>query len=426
MDDFCYRGGALYCEDVAIADIAAAYGTPVYVYSKHTFLGHLDRISNAFDEFDPTICYSIKSCHNLSILRMLADHGSSFDVVSGGELRRALEIGADPSRIVFAGVGKTDEELTAAIDCGIGWFNVESEQELARIDEVASGLGCRARVALRVNPDVDPHTHRHTTTGKRETKFGVDVDRARRVFAEFSRAEHVALSAIHLHIGSPVNRIEPYVDAVTKAVELIDLLRGDGFDIEMLNIGGGFGAHYEGQEAPPATAYADAIAPILRGRGLKLILEPGRSISANAGILIGRTICTKRGGDRSFVITDAAMTELIRPALYDAYHFVWPVTPANGLIPQRRSKDLAMEGTELVDVVGPVCESGDFLARNRRLPPVARGDLIAVFSAGAYAAVMASRYNSRPLAPEVLVDGTTHRLIRRRETYDDLVAHERL
>jgi len=425
MDDFSYRSGSLYCEDVAIADIAAACGTPVYVYSKRTFLGHLDRISEAFAEFDPTVCYSIKSCHNLSILRMLADHGSSFDVVSGGELRRALEIGADPLRIVFAGVGKTDEELTAAIDCEIGWFNVESEQELARIDALARKMGRRARVALRVNPDVDPHTHRYTTTGKRETKFGVDVDRARRVFAEFGRSLHATLRAIHLHIGSPVNRIAPYVDAVTKAVELIDLLRGDGFDIEMLNIGGGFGAHYEGQEAPLAATYADAIAPILRGRCLNLIIEPGRSISANAGILIGKTIGTKRGGDRSFVITDAAMTELIRPALYGAYHFVWPVSPANGLIPTHRSKDLAMEGAELVDVVGPVCESGDFLARNRRLPPVERGDLIAVFSAGAYAAVMASRYNSRPLAPEVLVDGTTHRLIRRRETYDDLVAHER-
>jgi diaminopimelate decarboxylase len=425
MDHFTYKGGELFCEDVPVSEIADAQGTPAYIYSRQTFLDHFDRFRAAFAELDPVVCYSIKSCHNLTILKMLRQRGSSFDVVSGGELARAIEIGADPSKIVFAGVGKTDDEIRFAIESGIGWFNVESEQELERITHVAKALNRKATAALRVNPDVDPHTHRYTTTGKKETKFGVDVERARRVFAEFGRSDHVNLTAIHIHIGSPVNTIEPYVASTTKAIELISSLRSDGFDVNALNIGGGFGAHYQGSEAPPAKDYADAVVPLLRGADLQLILEPGRSISGNAGILVGRTIFTKRSGDRQFIISDAAMTELIRPALYEAYHFAWPVRPPAGMIPPNRSQDLKLDGTFLMDLVGPVCESGDFLAKDRWLPPVERGDLMAVFTAGAYASVMASRYNSRPQAPEILVEGDSYRVIRRRETFDDIVALER-
>ncbi len=426
MDYFSYARDELFCEDVRVADIAAAHGTPVYVYSRQTFLDHLDRVRSAFSELNTLVCYSIKSCHNLNILRILEEHGASFDVVSVGELRRALEVDADPSQIVFAGVGKTDEEIGFAIDAGIGWFNVESEQELERVNHIAGKLNRTAGCALRVNPDVDPKTHRYTTTGKKETKFGVDLERARRVFAEFGNRSGVDLRGIHIHIGSPVNTVDPYVRSTQKAVALIELLRGDGHTIDTLNIGGGFGAHYTGDEAPPAKSYADAVAPILHGTGLRLILEPGRSIAANAGILVGRTIFTKAGGDKRFLITDAAMTELLRPALYDAYHFAWPVKPPSGFAPAHRSADLKPAGSVLVDVVGPVCESGDFLAKDRWLPPMERGDLLAVFSAGAYAAVMASRYNSRPLAAEVLVEGDRFRLIRRRETYDDMVRHERV
>ena len=425
MDHFHYKDNELHCEDVPVARIAEAHGTPAHVYSRRTFLDHFDRIKSAFAEADPTICYSIKSCHNINILRMLAEHGSSFDVVSGGELARALEAGADPKGMVFAGVGKTEEEIRRGLECGIGWFNVESEQELELIERIATGLNLRANVAIRVNPDVDAHTHEHTTTGRRENKFGVDFARARRLFETHRDSKYVRMSGLHVHIGSPVNRVEPLVEAVTKAIELIESLRSDGFVIDALNIGGGFGAYYEGSEAPTAARYAEAIIPVLRGRGLRLILEPGRSIAGNAGILIGRVLYIKRGVDRRFVITDAAMTELLRPALYGAYHFAWPVRPANGLVPPYRGRDLELEGTQLMDVVGPVCESGDFLARDRMLPPMEQGDLIAVFTTGAYGSVMASHYNSRPQAPEVLVDGQTFRLIRRRETYEDLVALER-
>ncbi len=425
MDCFSFRNNELYCEDTPVSRIAEEVGTPCYIYSKRTFLDHLERIGTAFAELNTVICYSIKSCHNLNILRVLREHGASFDVVSVGELKRALEVGAEPSRIVFAGVGKTDHEIRTALEVGIGWFNVESEQELEQINRIAGEMKTQAGCALRVNPDVDPLTHRYTTTGKKETKFGVDLERARRVFHDMGRSEHLRLTGIHIHIGSPVNTVEPYVRSAKKAVELIDSLRDDGFEINTLNIGGGFGAHYREQEAPPAAHYAEAVLPVLRDKGLTLILEPGRSIAANAGILVGRTIFVKSSGDKKFLITDAAMTELLRPALYDAYHFAWPVKPRDGFVPPARDHEYKTAGMVMMDVVGPVCESGDFLAKDRPLPPMQRGDLLAVFSAGAYASVMGSRYNSRPLAPEVLVDGDAFRVIRRRESYEEMVALER-
>lgn len=425
MDDFHYQSGVLHCEDVPTGRLAEEFGTPLYVYSTRTLVDHFTKVTAAFAPLGAQVCFSVKSCQNLTILRLLREHGAAFDVVSGGEIARALEAGADPSGIVFAGVGKTDQEIRFALDRGVGWFNVESEAELTNIGAIASSLGTTARCALRVNPDVDPHTHVYTTTGKRETKFGVDLDRARRVFRDFTDAKGIRLAGIHLHIGSPVNTIEPYVQSITKGLALIDDLRRAGFAIEAINLGGGYGAHYDGDEAPPASAYAEHIVPLLRNRGLHVLVEPGRSIAANAGVLLTKTLYTKSSGDKEFVIVDAAVNDLLRPALYGAFHFAWPVKPAGGAVPPSRSADLAPDGSQLVDIVGPVCESGDFLAKDRHLPPITRGDLICIFSAGAYGFVMSSQYNSRPRAAEVLVDGDRATLIRRRETYDDLVAAER-
>ncbi len=438
MDHFEYRGGTLSCEDVSVDRIADAVGTPAYVYSAATLSDHYDAVAQAFAPLNPTICYSIKSCANIHICRLLRLRGSGFDVVSGGELVRAIEAGCDPAKIVFAGVGKTDAEINDALDAKIGLFNIESEAELANLIDIARkrrdrvGTECdaaketpRVSAALRVNPDVDPKTHRYTATGLKETKFGVDLDRARRVFQEYGRQEAVHLRGIHLHIGSPVNTVEPYVEAIQRGLTLIDELRRDGFNIDTLDIGGGFGAHYQADEAPPASQYAAAIVPLLQGRGLRIIMEPGRSIAANAGILIARVVYVKQSGDRRFVIVDAGMNDLIRPALYEAYHHIWPVSREEAFVPNGRIADAAIAGTTPVDVVGPVCESGDFFAKDRPLPPVKRGDLLAVFSTGAYGMVMASHYNSRPNPPEVLVEGDSFRIIRRRETYDDLLAAER-
>jgi len=425
MDRFDYRNGHLFCEDVAVSDIAEAVGTPVYIYSAATLLGHYRNIAEAFAELDATICFSIKSLQNLHVLKLLADAGSGFDVVSGGELARAQAVGADCSRIVYAGVGKTDREINEAIAAGIGLFNVESEAEFENLSRLAAAAGRPVRAALRVNPDVDPKTHRYTTTGKKETKFGVDIERAERFFECYGADANVRLDAIHLHIGSPVYSAGPYVDAITKTLDLIDRLKAAGMAVRTLDIGGGFAADYEPGAAPSAAEYAEQIVPLLRGTGLEIILEPGRSIACNAGLLLSRVLYVKQGGERNFVIADAAMTDLIRPALYEADHFVWPVQLAEGADAPSRTIDSAAEGGVKVDVVGGVCESSDFLATDRVLPPMQRGDLLAVFSAGAYGFVMSSQYNSRPRAAEVLVEGDTWRLIRRRENYDDLFAAER-
>jgi len=426
MDHFRYHDGALWCENVPLTHLVERFGTPLFVYSRRTLLDHYERFTAAFAELQPAICFSVKSCQNLHILRLLQPREAWFDVVSGGELQRALEAGASPSRIVFAGVGKTDAEMQAALEADIAWFNVESEQELESLAAVARQTGRTARVAVRVNPDVDPHTHVYTTTGKKQTKFGVDIDRAAELFDRFRSDPSVNLSGLHLHLGSPVNTVEPFVRATTLALELIEQLGRAGHRVTALNLGGGFGAHYQGAEAPAASDYAAALVPLLKGRGLNVLFEPGRSLIANAGALLTRTIYVKQSGGRTFLIVDAAMTELIRPALYGAYHFVWPVAPAGGLIPPHRGPDLRMDGTACVDVVGGVCESGDFLAKDRWLPPVQRGDLLAIFTTGAYGFTMSSQYNSRPRAAEVLVEDNSGRLIRRRETYDDLVACERV
>lgn len=425
MDHFNYRDGQLYCEDVPVSKLADEFGTPLYIYSKATLVHHYRQIAQAFKSVKPTICYSIKSNGNLAVCRALAAEGCGFDVTSGGELYRALKAGGDPGKIIYAGVGKTDDEIREAINAGIAAFNIESEAEIENIDRIAGLMNKQAVGALRVNPDVDPKTHKHTTTGKKETKFGVDIERAERVFEQYRGLKNLRIAGIHLHIGSPVYEIQPYVDAVTKATALIDRLTERGHKIEWLDLGGGFAVNYENPEqALPITEHAKALLPLLEGKPYKIALEPGRYIAGNAGILVGRVLYRKTGGEKKFVIVDAAMNDLMRPMLYDSYHFIWPVQPDAANIPQKREKQLEPRNGELVDIVGPICESGDFLAKGRPLPQTKRGDLLAIFTAGAYGFAMSSNYNNRPRAAEILVDGSTYTLARRREKYADLVAHE--
>ena len=424
MDHFSFRDGRLFAEDVDVESIAAEVGTPVYVYSKATFLDHLQGIRKAYAELDTTVCYSVKACSNINILKFLADAGSGFDVVSGGELYRVLQADGDPSKVVYAGVGKTDSEITEALNGGIAYFNIESEAELENLIRLAEQQKCQAKAALRVNPDVQYSTHAFIATGQKETKFGVDIERAKKVFTNHGGNEWVSLCAIHVHLGSGGKTINPYVEAVETVLPLIDELRKDGHTIEALDLGGGFGADYESNTVPSAENYAGGIVPLLKDKDLKLILEPGKSICANAGVLLTRVLYVKEGGTKKFIIVDAAMNDLIRPCLYDAFHFIWPTKVANELVPVGRGKDLKLPGLEKVDVVGPICEGADFLAKERDLPAVARRDLLAVYTAGAYGFTMSSNYNSRCRAPEVLVSGNEFAVIRKRETYQDLIALE--
>jgi len=424
MDCFDYRNGRLFAEDVSVEAIAESVGTPVYVYSKATFADHLQKIQAAYDQLDTTICYSVKACGNVNILRFLAGLGSGFDVVSGGELYRVLQAGGDPSKVVYAGVGKTDAEIVEALEAGIGYFNIESEAELENLVAIARRQSKRTRAALRINPDVEYKTHTYITTGKKETKFGVDIERAISIFDKYGGDRTINLCAVHVHLGSGGRTIDPYVDVVKKILPVIDELRKRGHTVETLNLGGGYGADYESNTVPSAAQYADGLIPLLQDKDLRLILEPGKSICANAGIMLTRTVYTKRGGSKKFVIVDAGMNDLIRPSLYQAFHFIWPANVEDRFVPARREKDLAPDGTEVVDVVGPICEGADFFAKDRALPPVKRGDLLAVFAAGAYGFSMSSNYNARGRAAEVLVDGGTFSVIRKRETYEDLIALE--
>jgi diaminopimelate decarboxylase len=424
MDYFNYKNGKLFAEDTDVERIAAEVSTPVYIYSKATFKNHLQKIKEAYSELDTTICYSVKACGNINILKFMADAGSGFDIVSGGELYRVLQAGGEPSKIVYAGVGKTDKEIIEALNARIGYFNIESEAELENLIRLAKQEGNQPKAALRINPDVDPKTHRYTTTGKKETKFGVDIERAQKIFADYGRNTVVKLCAIHIHLGSAGKTVEPYVEAIEKVLALIDQLRKDGFTIEAMDIGGGYGADYVTAEAPTAADYAAAIVPLLAGKNLKLILEPGASIAANAAILVTQVLYLKSSGSKKFVIVDAAMNDLIRPPLYGAFHFIWPTKVDKKFTPPRRDRDLQLAGTEVVDVVGPVCESADFFAQDRTLPPTKRGDLLSIFTAGAYGFAMSSNYNARSRAAEVIVDGSKFSVIRKRETYEDLVALE--
>jgi diaminopimelate decarboxylase len=426
MDHFRYRDRELYCEDIPARDLADRFGTPLYVYSAAALVGRLKELQTAFAELDPLVCYSVKANSNLGILKLMAEHGSGFDVVSGGELHRVTTAGGDAARSVFAGVGKTDEEIRDALRAGVLLFNVESEAELDAIDAVARAEGVKAPIALRVNPDVDPRTHRYISTGKKESKFGMDIDRALRAADRVLGMDGLAMTGLHMHIGSQITSTEPYARASAKAAELIGQLRAMGHDIRWCNMGGGFGIDYRGGESKPLAAFAEVMVPVLKPTGCRLAMEPGRSIAGNAGILISRVIFNKQSGDKRFVIQDAAMNDLIRPALYEGFHRIWPVRVPEGSPAWPDDFEADIPGTEPRDVVGPVCESGDFLAQDRPLPPVGRGDLLAVFSAGAYGMVMASNYNTRPRAAEVLVDGSDARLVRRRETLEDLIGPERV
>ena len=426
MDFFQYRDGQLFCEDVAVDDIMAKVGSPAYIYSKATFERHYDALVEAFAELDPIICYSIKSCGNLNIVKMLAERGSGMDAVSGGEIFRAQQAGADMSKVVYAGVGKTDAEIERGIEAGIGWFNIESEAEFENIAAIAERMGKTANGALRVNPDVfDPKTHDKTTTGKKETKFGVDIERAKRFFQSYGHNKHCRLTAIHLHIGSPIYSPDPYVQAITKAVEMIDGLRAEGYTIDTLDIGGGYAADYESGKSPKYSAYAEAIVPLLRGKDLQLIIEPGRTISGNAGVLACKVSFIKTGGSKTFAIVDTGMHHLIRPSFYEGFHFAWPTKVSAEQVPDKRAMEMDLPGLKTYDVVGPICETSDTLAAGRALPELKRGDGLCFFTAGAYGMVMASNYNTMQRPPEVMVDGGKATVIRRRETYDDLVEQER-
>ncbi|MEN6577248.1 MAG: diaminopimelate decarboxylase [Phycisphaerales bacterium] len=427
MDLFRYSGGALLAEGVDVERIAAQVGTPAYIYSRATFEDHLAKVRKAYRALDPMICFSVKACGNLHVLKLMAERGSGFDIVSGGELYRVLQAGGNPANVVYAGVGKTDEEIIQAIRAGIGYFNVESEEELEnliRLAERHAGPGTTLKAALRVNPDVDYRSHAYFETGKKETKFGVDIERAVSVFDTYAGGSKVRLCAIHVHLGTGGKTIDPFVDAVRKILPLIDRLREKGHVVEALDLGGGYGADYETETVPSAEQYAAGLVPLLQGKGLRLILEPGKSICANAAILLTRVLYTKQGGNKKFIIVDAGMNDLIRPSLYGAFHFIWPARVDARFVPTARSKDLHVEGGEVVDIVGPICEPADFLAKDRSIPPVKRGDLLAVFTAGAYGFTMSSNYNARGRAAEVLVEGNSFRVIRKRETYEDLVALE--
>lgn len=424
MDFFQYKNGVLHAESIAVRELAERFGTPLYIYSQATLVRHLTQIQEAFAEADPLICYSVKSNGNLALARVMARLGSGFDVTSGGELYRAILAGAPGRKIVFAGVGKSKAELARALQTGVFLFNVESEEELHFLGGVARELDIPAPVALRVNPDLPPKTHAKTDTSVKGVKFGLDIETVLDVARGVLGHSHLRVIGLHMHLGSPILSADPYRMGATKGEHLVGELRKMGHPITVLNMGGGFGIHYRKQEALPASAFAAEILPVVKRLGCKLVLEPGRFIVGNAGILVSRVLYRKESGGKKFVIQDAAMNDLIRPTLYDSFHRIWPVNLPKGAGAPPEDYEAEIPGTEKVDVVGPVCESGDFLAKQRALPPLEQGDLLAVFSAGAYGMAMASNYNSRPRAAEVLVDGDTARLARRRETLEDLVRPE--
>jgi diaminopimelate decarboxylase len=413
MHDFEYRHGELHCESVPLSRIAKEYGTPCYVYSHHTLTRHFRAFDGAFPDTPHIIAFAMKANSNLAILRLMANEGSGADIVSGGELYRALKAGISPAKIVFAGVGKSREEIRQALDADILMFNVESTAELRAIDDVAGEAGRKARVALRINPDIDPKTHPYISTGLKKSKFGISAERALEEFKTASALRHIDVVGVHAHIGSQLTDVTPFVDSLKKVLGLVETLKTHGASIRYLNIGGGLGITYSDETPPLPKELSNAISPLLRDLKCVLIMEPGRVIVGNAGVLLTKVLYTKDGEAKKFVIVDAAMNDLIRPSLYGAYHEIKPVREAS-----------SAGKTTTVDVVGPVCESGDFLAKDRPMPETGAGELLAVMSAGAYGFVMSSNYNSRPRIAEVLVkDGDVH-VIRSREDYADLVRGE--
>ena len=408
-----YVDRTLSCDGVALADIAAKNGTPCYVYSAATILANYHAYDDALQGSPHTICYAMKANGNLAILRLLAAAGAGFDIVSGGELYRVLKAGGDPAKVVFSGVGKTSEEIDAALAAGIFAFNCESEPELALVDALAHRRGIKARVALRVNPDVAADTHAHIATGSLGHKFGIDIGQAEAVYERARQLENLLLEGVSCHIGSQQFDFEPMMRAADRVLELIACLRAKGFDIRHVDLGGGLGVTYKPDEpAPPIGEFTAALREKVAGRDLHLFLEPGRSIVGNAGVLLSRVLYRKKSGDKEFVVVDAAMNDLIRPALYDAHHEILPL--------RATSADCGLRA----DVVGPVCESGDFLAQDRQMPEVFPGDLLAVCTTGAYGFAQASNYNARPRPVEVLIENGSWRVIRKRETFDDLIRGE--
>ena len=429
MHSFHYRNGSLHCEEVDLSALAEDHGTPLYVYSAATIRDHYRRLSSALSGLDHHIAYAVKANSNLSILKLLAKEGAGFDIVSGGELFRVLHAGGEAADCTFAGVGKTREEIKYALEEGIYCFNAESEAELRFINKVAGELGKVAPVALRVNPNVDAKTHKYISTGKSENKFGIDFDNIAGIYAHAAREmNNIALRGLQMHIGSQLTSVQPFVEAVEKVAPLAAQLKAD-HQIEFFSIGGGIGIIYEdslasgnrewwenksGEDKPlTLEEYAQAIIPSLKPLGLKILLEPGRMIVGNAGVLLSRVLYRKQGEAKVFNIVDAGMGDLIRPALYQGHHDIIPVSDSG-------------RKPEIIDVVGPICESGDFFAQNRELPGLEEGDLIALLSAGAYGFVMASNYNSRPFPAEILVDGSEASLIRRRQGFNDLISGEML
>jgi diaminopimelate decarboxylase len=413
MNYFTYKDNQLFAEDVAISDLAARLGTPLYIYSARTLRRHYRVLSEAFKGTDSLICFAMKALSNLSILKLFSDLGAGFDIVSVGELMRCVRAGADPGKIVFSGVGKTDEEIEAALKAKILMINVESRPELRRVSVVAQRIGLQAPVSLRVNPDLDPGTHPHISTGHRDSKFGIPLSQVDEYYAEARGLKNLELAGLSTHIGSQITETAPFAEAGEKVAKIVKDLRANGIALKYLDLGGGLGIPY--QEEPPSPAqYSAALLGPLRDIGLKIIIEPGRVLVGNAGILVSKVLYVKETDVKRFIVVDGAMNDLLRPVLYEAYHDILPVVRRNGV--ERQT----------ADVVGPVCESGDFFARERDLPMVDSGDLIAVMSAGAYGFVMASNYNSRPRAAEVLINGAETHVIRDRDNFEDIIRNEKI
>ncbi len=412
MHDFYYEGSELYCEKVRVRDIAEKAGTPVYIYSYKTFTEHLIKIQKAFKSIKPLICYSMKANSNLALLKSLVNLGAGLDIVSGGELYRARRAGCPPEKIVYAGVGKTDAEIEEAVCLGILLFNVESAPELDAINRIAKKLKKKAQVSLRVNPDVDAKTHDHISTGKAESKFGIDMQAAEAIFSRRAQYSALSLCGIHVHIGSQIVTGAPFVEAFRKVLDFVGRLEKGGAKIKFLNLGGGLGVIYSDENPQTADQFAKKILPLFEGKKYKVIFEPGRFISANGGILVGRVLYIKQTRVKNFAIVDTGMGDLIRPTLYGAHHEVWP------LIRKEKSRKW------VYDVVGPICESGDFLAKDRHIQELSHGDYVAFMTAGAYGFVMSSNYNSRPRPAEVLVKGSRYAVVRRREKIQDLTQGE--
>ena len=411
MHHFQYRGDELLCEDVPLDRIALETGTPTYIYSESTLHRHVDVFEDSFRSAPHLICYAVKANSNLTLLSRLAGWGTGFDIVSGGELFRVLQAGGDPRKVIFSGVGKTAEEVRYAIASDILFFNVESAGELELIRNVARASGTRARISIRANPDVDPRTHPYISTGLKQNKFGVSLEEAAGLYQAARNMPELEVAGVSCHIGSQITDLDPFRQALFAMREFVADLKSSGIQLKYLDFGGGLGIPYHGEQPPSPANYAAAVIAATSDLGVTLLLEPGRVLVGNAGILLTRVLLKKRQGDKQFIIVDAGMNDLIRPALYGAYHEILPV---------RRG-----EGVELADVVGPVCQSADFLAKDRELAIVNPGDLLAVMTAGAYGFSLSSNYNSRPRAAEVLVKGNAFSVIRRRETYDDLIRGEK-